>query len=93
MGGGHTSRRFLYDWCLLKALVDRWRPETHTFYLPCREMALALQDVTFLIGLLYVGSPLAAHDVPATWRTEFLARFQGVLPPNTAYREFNSTHG
>ena len=93
VGGGRTSRCFPYDWCLLTVLVDRWRPETHTFHLPCGEMAPTLQDVTFLIGLPRVGFPLAAHNVPATWRTEFLERFQGVLPPNTGYREFSSTHG
>jgi hypothetical protein len=30
------------DSSLLTALVDRWRPETHTFHLPCGEMAPTL---------------------------------------------------
>ena len=55
------------------------------FYLSCREMAPTLQNVAFLSGFPYAGFPLAAHDVPATWCTEFLTRFQGVLPPNTDY--------
>lgn len=64
----------------------------HTFHLLCGEMALTLQDVGFLTGLPYVGFPLVAYDVLATWRMEFLARFQGVLLPDAGYKEFRSTH-
>jgi hypothetical protein len=35
----------------LAALVDRWRPETHTFHLPAREMTITLEDVAMLFGL------------------------------------------
>ena len=38
------------DRSLLTALVDRWRPETHSFHLPCGEMAPTLQDVAYLPG-------------------------------------------
>ena len=37
------------------ALVDRWRPETHMFHLPCGEMTPTLQDVAYLLGLLIIG--------------------------------------
>ena len=30
--------------CLVTALVDRWRPETHIFHLPCGEMTVTLQE-------------------------------------------------
>ena len=92
-GAGRTSRRFPYDRALLTALVDRWRPETHTFHLPCGEMAPTLQDVSYLTGLPCAGSPMAAHDIPATWRTDLLARFHDVLPPGSGYAEFSSPHG
>ena len=39
------------DRSLLTALVDRLRPETHTFHLPCGEMTPTLQDVAYLLGL------------------------------------------
>lgn len=55
-------------------------------------MASTLQDVTFLTGLPCAGFPLAAYDLPATWRMKFLARFQQVLPLGSGYREFSSTH-
>ena len=51
-----------------------------------------MQDVGFLTRLPCTGSPIAAYDIPATWHTEFLARFQGVLPPDSGYREFSSVH-
>lgn len=70
-----TSRRFLYNRCLLTALVDRWRPETHTFHLPCGEMMPTLQNVGYLTGLPRTSFSMAAYDVPDTWRTDILGRF------------------
>jgi len=35
----------------LTALVDRWRPETHTFHLPVGEMTITLEDVAMILGL------------------------------------------
>ena len=34
----------------LTALVDRWRPETHSFHLPCGEMTITLQDIAMILG-------------------------------------------
>ncbi|XP_016730382.1 protein MAINTENANCE OF MERISTEMS-like [Gossypium hirsutum] len=36
---------------LMSALVERWRPETHTFYLSCGECTVTLKDVALHFGL------------------------------------------
>ncbi|CAO2171979.1 unnamed protein product [Urochloa humidicola] len=89
------ATRFQFDMSLLAALLDRWRPETHTFHLPVGEMAPTLQDVALLLGLPCAGQAVAAVDVPADWRDDLLGRFAGVQRNARAapYRTFTSTHG
>ncbi|MFQ6663381.1 hypothetical protein Gotur_030931 [Gossypium turneri] len=41
---------------ILSALVERWRPETHTFHLPCEECTVTLEDVALQLGLPIDGS-------------------------------------
>ncbi|MBA0850021.1 hypothetical protein Goshw_024283, partial [Gossypium schwendimanii] len=36
---------------LVSALVERWRPDTHTFYLPCSECTITPEDIQLQIGL------------------------------------------
>src|SRR5438105_3140611 len=75
---GGAKMRFQLDRSLLSALVDRWRPETHTFHLPCGEMAPTLQDVSYLLGLLLVGTAVGPRMVPPTWLDDLEARFADV---------------
>ena len=63
------------DRSLLTALVDRWRPETHTFHLPCGEMTPTLQDVAYLLGLPIVGEAVGPRVVAASWKDDLEARF------------------
>ncbi|MFQ6651690.1 hypothetical protein Gotur_023912 [Gossypium turneri] len=45
-----------YD--LLSALVERWRPETHTFYFSCGECTMTLEDVAMQLRLPIDESPI-----------------------------------
>jgi hypothetical protein len=47
--------RFNYNAPLIAAFMDRWRPETHTFYFPVSEMTLSLEDTAMLGGLPCAG--------------------------------------
>ena len=66
------------DRSLLTALVDRWRPETHTFHLPCGEMSPTLQDVAMLLGLPISGDAVGPRVVPPTWLDDLEERFANI---------------
>ncbi|XP_071914109.1 serine/threonine-protein phosphatase 7 long form homolog [Coffea arabica] len=52
----------MLDHTLITSLVERWRPETHTFHLPVGETTVTLQDVEVLWGLPIDGPPVIGID-------------------------------
>jgi hypothetical protein len=52
----------VFNAMIIMAMVDRWRSETHSFHLPCREMTVTLEDVTMILGL-----PIRGYPVTVMW--------------------------
>ncbi|XP_050286610.1 serine/threonine-protein phosphatase 7 long form homolog isoform X3 [Quercus robur] len=76
-----TSREI--DHCLITALVERSRPETHTFHLPHGEMSIILQDVEVIFGLPIDGEVLVGLTTveDGDW-SQVCGELLGFTPPN-----------
>ena len=72
----------------MTALIDRWRPETHSFHLSCGEMTVTLEDMAMISGLPINGEALTGTIVTANWRDR-VGQLTGVfpLPPEEGERD------
>ncbi|XBI16939.1 hypothetical protein VPH35_059100 [Triticum aestivum] len=66
----------------LTALIDHWRPETHTFHLRTGEMTVTLQDIAMITGLPIDGNPLCMNTDSDGWRAQMQALI-GMVPPES----------
>ncbi|XP_040953645.1 protein MAINTENANCE OF MERISTEMS-like [Gossypium hirsutum] len=76
-GSAALIRTFDLRYDLIFALVERWRPETHTFRLPCGECTVTLEDVAVQLGLPIDGNAVtgvSSISRPATLCNELLGR-------------------
>ncbi|XP_058222563.1 serine/threonine-protein phosphatase 7 long form homolog [Rhododendron vialii] len=73
------------DLGLMTALLERWRPETHSFHLRTGEWTVTLQDVEVLLGLPVDGEPIIG-TTNEDWGP-LCQRLLGIEPVNKADRK------
>ena len=64
--GVYQIGRIQMDVGLITVLLERWRPETHTFHLLFGEATITLQDVSILTGLSVDGDLVTEVDPTLT---------------------------
>lgn len=65
---------------IINALVERWRPETNTFHIPCGEDTITLEDVHMLSGLPVNGFAVTGH--PCLDKQQLIEDYLIAIPPS-----------
>nr|XP_017256347.1 PREDICTED: serine/threonine-protein phosphatase 7 long form homolog [Daucus carota subsp. sativus] len=65
---------------LVSALVERWRPETNTFFMRQGEMTVTLEDVGYILGLPVMGRPFVGDGIDGNQSYFERAWFEELTP-------------
>ncbi|MBA0669494.1 hypothetical protein Goklo_029341 [Gossypium klotzschianum] len=76
-----VSRGCKLDPKLISMLIERWRPDTHTFHLPCRECTITLEDVNLQLGLPVDGYAVTGSVQSGDWGAVYY-ELLGAIPEN-----------
>ncbi|MBA0614701.1 hypothetical protein Godav_014964, partial [Gossypium davidsonii] len=63
---------------LISTLLERWRPETHTFHLPCGDCTITLKDMQLQLRLPVDGSALTESVQSVDWGATY-SRCRGII--------------
>ncbi|KAI8537178.1 hypothetical protein RHMOL_Rhmol09G0004700 [Rhododendron molle] len=88
--GGILEMPFItLDRAFITALIERWRPETHTFHLRSGESTVTLQDVEIITGLAVDGRPVTGDTrFDQDKKKELCERLLGLNPPGEVMSGF-----
>lgn len=71
---------------MITALIERWRPETHTFHFPIGECTVTLEDVALQLGVPIRGNAVVGQSVSNVYH--ICGQYLGKVPAATDVKGF-----